>query len=381
MFQNRVFIFVVFLVAVCFTGLVLAEDIKLKYHWKSNQEIKDAVKERIGKTELSKLAAKMKPGTWEILECKKVKGLMAVASRDKNSKGKIKSFHIAGWTDDGFWDSEGGRFLFMGFRKYMKFINYSDAKNEWTAPPPPFTSLGLKDEPFKDPRGKNQYGHVYTNNAFDQEKGVFYHSLRGAGITYCYDLKEKKWSKIDFGGYIEYFPGVGLLGFGKAKSKDYGSNVFIYDEKTKKKRLFAKHPMKIYHTMIRYNPFLHEMLFVGGNEHKQEAFKMDAKGNVSKLATAPDSVINPKDKKGLSIRHDYLIVDPISGLYLVFRLNDLYEIDSVKNTWKKVDGYKKPWNKYQMPVPAAVPEYGVTIIIDKKMYVYKHNAPAYTFKK
>ncbi|PCJ58121.1 MAG: hypothetical protein COA79_13955 [Planctomycetota bacterium] len=380
MFQFRAFLFVGLLIVVGFAEVVLAEDLNLKYHWESNKEIKDAVKERKGKTSLSKLAAKMKPGTWEVLECKRVDRLMVVATRGKSSKGKVKSYHIAGWTDDGHWDSREGQFLFMGFRKYMKFINYSDKKNEWTALPPPFTALALKDEPFKDPRtGRN--GHVYTNNAFDQEKGVFYHSLNGSGITYSYDLKEKKWSKIDMGGYIEFFPGVGLLSFGRTKSKDYGSDVFVYDEKRKKKKLFAKHPMIIYHTMIRYNPFLHEMLFVGGNSHKQEAFKMDAKGKITKIADAPASVISPENKRGLSIRSDYLVVDPISGFYLVFRLNDLYEIDTVKNTWKKVEGFKKPWNRYQMPVPSAVPEYGVIMIVDKKTYVYKHNAPAFKFKK
>ena len=52
--------------------------------------------------------------------------------------------------------------------------------------------------------------------------------------------------------------------------------------------------------------------------------------------------------------------------------HNLYELDSARNEYRKVEGYKRPFSKYEMPVPAAVPEHGVIMWIDKKVLLYKH---------
>jgi hypothetical protein len=73
-------------------------------------EVKKAAEARRGKTELSKLAAKMEPGTWAELKTTMPKRLWT-------SPPPSRGLHIAGWTDDAHWDSKTGQFLYMGLRQ------------------------------------------------------------------------------------------------------------------------------------------------------------------------------------------------------------------------------------------------------------------------
>ncbi|MHC4917874.1 MAG: hypothetical protein ACYTGB_20555, partial [Planctomycetota bacterium] len=195
-------------------------------------DIAAEVAKRRGKTELSKLAASMQPGTWAELECKRPPGLMGVAT-GRTESGKLRGYHIAGWTDDGHWDSRTGQFLYTGFRKQLKFIAYSEVKNEWRVIPGPF-GWNVKEGkpgngPFKDTR-KTHYGHVYGKNAFDGEKGAFYHSI--GGHTYRYDLAAGTWAQFPGGSGMsnEFFPGLGLMSHGDTKKKGARGGLLILDE-------------------------------------------------------------------------------------------------------------------------------------------------------
>ncbi len=254
-----------------------------------SEDIRKAVEARRGKTELSKLAASMKPGTWAELECKRPKGLMGVMV-GKRASGKIYGHHIAGWTDDGHWDSRTGQFLYMGFRKQLKFIAYSEEKNEWRVIPGPFgwdTSKGEPGKgPFKDTR-RTRFGHVYSRNGHDIEAGVFYHTF--GGYTYRYSLAEKKWTRFKGGGGMtgEFFPGLGFMYHASSKNKSVGNYVETYDEKAKTWKKLAKVPLSPYTALARYNHFHKEMLLIAGKAH-QTVCKVDAKGKVTKLKDTPE---------------------------------------------------------------------------------------------
>jgi hypothetical protein len=330
-------------------------------------DIAAEVAKRRGRTALSKLAAGMRPGTWAELECKRPPGLMSVATGTKYPSGKKKHLHIAGWTDDGHWDSRTGQFLYMGYRVRLKFIAYSEEKNEWRVIPGPFgwdTAKGVPGKgPFKDTR-ERCLGHVYAKNGFDQEKGAFYHTI--GGHTYRYDVAAGTWAQFPGGSGMndEFFPGLGLMAHGDTKQKGMRGKLLILDEEKKEWKPLAKIPFSPHHALARYNPFRKEMLLIAGNDI-QTVVSVTAKGKVTPLKDTPEQ---------MTIRHAKLLVDPVSGLYLMFIGGNLYEFDSAKNQYHKVEGYKRPFSKYEMPVPAVIPEYGVIMWIDKKVRLYKHKA-------
>jgi hypothetical protein len=49
----------------------------------------------------------------------------------------------------------------------------------------------------------------------------------------------------------------------------------------------------------------------------------------------------------------------------------LYEFNSQTNQYRPVIDYRPPWGKYEMPVPAAIPELGVILFVDDKTLLYK----------
>ncbi len=202
------------------------------------QELEDiaaAVAKRKGKTELSKVALSMKPGTWAEVKCKRPKSLMAVTT-GKTASGKRRGYHIAGWTDDGHWDSRTGQFLYMGFRKQLKFIAYSETDNEWRVIPGPFGWDPIKGEPGKGPfedARRTHFGHVYGKNAHDAAKGAFYHCI--GGHSYRYSLAEKVWTRFKGGSgmSMEFFPGLGLMSHNAVKNKKGVGRLAILDEEEK----------------------------------------------------------------------------------------------------------------------------------------------------
>jgi len=333
------------------------------------EDIAAAVAKRKSKTELSKIALSMNPGTWAEVKCKRPKSLMAVTT-GKTASGKRRGYHIAGWTDDGHWDSRTGQFLYMGFRKRLKFIAYSETDNEWRVIPGPFGWDTINGEPgkgtFEDTR-RTHFGHVYGKNAHDRAKGAFYHCI--GGHSYRYSLAEKVWTRFRGGSgmSMEFFPGLGLMSHNPVKNKKGVGRLAILDEETKTWAALAEVPFTQHHAMARYNPHLKEMLLIAGN-NSTAVVKVDAKGTVTRLKDVPFPI---------TIRHGKLLVDPVSGRYLIFLGKELHDFDSVKNEYRKVEGYKAPWSKYEMPVPAAIPEYEVVMFIDRKLMLYKHDAPPF----
>lgn len=325
-----------------------------------------SVAARRGKTELSKLVATMKPGTWAELKTDMPKDLwMSPLVDGGRNKGGAGGLHIAGWTDDAHWDSRTGQFLYMGLRQTRQFIAYSEEKNAWRVIP-----LDRKSE---NPVFQTQFGHIYGTNGFDHERGHFYHLYRDykdlkGGISY-FDTATEKWTKLppsppkSGGMALEYsgtLDGMVLL----------EKQTWLFSTKSQKWESLGSSPVDGYHSLMRQNPFRQEILMAGGNNGRRVVARVTKDGKIERLKDAPID---------LSV-HSFLTVDPVSGRYLIMNRGEgkftAFEFDSDKNDFAPAEALASQWpySRYTMPVVAFVPEYGVTLWAEQKVYVYKHNA-------
>jgi len=328
-----------------------------------------SVEARRGKTVLAKLAAAMKPGTWAELKTEMPKGLWSSPLVDGGrNQGGAGGLHIAGWTDDAHWDSRTGQFLYMGLRQTRQFIAYSEEKNAWRVIP--------LDRTSDNPVFQTAFGHIYSTNGFDHERGRFYHlhrdfkELKG-GISY-FDTATEKWTKLppkpekSGGMAIEYFgalDGVVVL----------GSQVWLFSNQRQKWEDLGSSPVDGYHSLLRHNPYRDEVLMAGGNNARRVVARLKKDGKIEPLKDAPVD---------LGIRGDKFTVDPVSGRYLMFSFREegtpkCFEFDSDRNEYRPVEAAAAQWPyaRASMPVVAFIPEYGVTMWAEQKVYLYKHDAP------
>jgi len=317
-----------------------------------------AVEARRGKTELSRLAAAMKPGTWAELKTEMPPKLWV-------SPPPSRGLHIAGWTDDAHWDSRSGQFLYMGLRQTRQFIAYSEEKNAWRVIP--------LDRDSDNPVFQTKFGHIYSTNGFDHERSRFYHLHRDfeqltGGISY-FDVATEKWTKLPLrpansgGMSLEYFGALdGLVVLGK--------ETWIFSEPRQKWESLGASPVDGYHSLFRHNPYRQEVLLTGGNNARRVVARLKKDGKIERLKDAPVD---------LGIRGDKITIDPATGRYLIFGFRDeggpqCFEFDSDQNEYRPVAAAAAQWpyNRIAMPVVAFVPEYGVTMWAEHKVYLYKH---------
>jgi len=206
------------------------------------------------------------------------------------------------------------------------------------------------------------FGHAYGGNALDIVGGKFYRAM--AGYTYVYDIADQSWDRFPGGNMmsIEFFPGLGLLSHSSKPHRKGFYKLELFDEKNKKWIDFTELPFSAHHALARYNYLLDEMLIIAGNDSRT-VVKIDPDGTVTRLKDLPFD---------MTIRHGKLVVEPNTGKYLIFNLGKLFEFSSTENEYREVPDFKDPWDKYEMPVPATIPEYGVIMFVDKKTLLYKH---------
>ena len=313
-----------------------------------------AVEARRGRTALSRLAAAMKPGTWVELDTKMPKRLW---SAPPPSKG----LHIGTWSDDAHWDSRTGQFVFFGVRQTRKFVAYSEETNAWRV----IEFKGAKNAPEL----KQQFGHQYSNNSLDAERSRLFTG------EYEYDLLKSKWRKLPPARpgrntmVFEYFSAMdGLLSLARQPK----GTLRFFSEARQKWSSLGVIPVHGYHSLARHNPFRREVLFAGGNK-SQAVVILSKDGKTRRMKDFP---IVP-----LTVRHSIVTVDPLSGhyLFIVPPAKKFYEFDSEKNDYRLIDDFTKttwPFSRYAAPVVAFVPEYGVTMWADRKVYLYKHDPSA-----
>jgi hypothetical protein len=325
-------------------------------------------------SQLSKIAKAMPPGTWAELE---TEGLTPeLLKAPKPGRG----LSILGWTDDAHWDPNTRQLVYMGLRQTRKLIAYREDTNAWREIP----FAGEEHAPHLE----NKFGHIYSNNALDPERSRFYHhyhagygltvqELQPDGISFL-DLKTGKWTRLPEGGptemtaCIEYFTAMkGLIGF------DNKVGVMFFDEAKQAWRSLGKAEVCGYHSLARHNPIREEVLLMGGNDSQRAVARVTKEGKLEALQDLPEDA---------TIRHTLLTVDPASGRYLILHKDKkrFYEFDSQANAYRLVDDFTTtawPFNRYDMPVAASIPEYGVTMWVASKVWLYKHNAMPQTDPK
>ena len=320
-------------------------------------------------TEMGRLAARMKPGSWAEL---KTSGIVE-ALRATGASGAI-----FGYSEDGAWDPETRRFLYLGgdHNGIPRFVAYSADENRWkTLPQPAWIGNGTK--------------HGYDHNAIDPGSRTFYHFPFGnkARTVQKYDLARGEWSALpllDPPEYVacavgvEYFPELGSLvvangGGGKG-------SVHAFDVKAGSwKTLAGNLPMGVYHNFAEYNP-VHKVMILGGGNDSSDLYRLDRDGKVTTLKKAPI---------GLGVMQTIVTVDPPNGDYLVFgKKGVFYVYDVLKDEWREQTGDipifapvrtkdNKVWHTNATPVST----YGVTMFVkyyhrdpdpQAWVYLYKH---------
>lgn len=350
-------------------AVVLSTQLSAAEIFPGGEASRKATEARRGKTELSKLALAMKPGSWAELKTEMPKELWSSPLVDGGrNQGGAGGLHIAGWTDDAHWDSRTGQFLYMGLRQTRQFIAYSEEKNAWRV-----IELDRKSD---NPVFQTAYGHIYGTNAFDHERSRFYHLYRDfkdlkGGISY-FDIPTEKWTKLppcpkNSGGMcIEYFDALdGLAVLGK--------QTWFFSNQRQKWEDLGSSPVDGYHSLFRHNPFRQEVLLAGGNNNRRVVARLSKEGKIERLKDAPVD---------LGVRADRVTIDPVSGRYLIMCDREegagfqCFEFDSDMNEYHQVEagGPQWPFGRYAMPVVAFIPEYGVTMWAEHKVYLYKHDA-------
>ncbi len=313
------------------------------------EEVKAAVAARRGKTELSKLALSMKPGTWAELKTEKPPHLW---SAPKPGKG----LHIGTWSDDAHWDSRTGQFLFFGVRQTRKFVAYSEVENKWRV----IDFVGKENAPGL----KQKFGHQYSCNAFDPVNSIFF------TLNSRYDVVKDQWAPLVKVGKPKRGPMTlaysidlkGLLAPTKSKKMRF------FSEKENKWTTLGPAHAHGYHGIAQENPYRHEVLFMAGNNSQAVAI-VDKDGNIHPMKDFP--------REGTSIRHHDATVDPQSGRYLILdpRYKEFYEFDADKNEYRLLDDSPP----YGGGLVAHIPEYGVNMWAGgSKVLLYKHNPDGVT---
>ncbi|MFW5871193.1 MAG: hypothetical protein ACOCVH_01775 [Verrucomicrobiota bacterium] len=319
------------------------------------EEVKKAVAARRGKTELSKLALSMEPGTWAKLKTEMPDRLWS-SPRAQSPSGKGRDWgglHIGTWSDDAHWDSRTGQFLFFGVRKTRKFVAYSEEENKWRV----IEFVGKENAPGL----YQKFGHQYSCNAFDPVNSIFF------TLNSRYDVVNDTWQPLIEGekpgrGPMTLAYSVALKGLLAPTKK--GKMQFFSDAQRTWTELGPSHAHG-YHGVARDNPFRQEVLFMAGNNSEAVAI-VDKDGKIHPMKDYPHSC---------GIRHNIITVDPQSGRYLIMdpRHPKFYEFDPDLNEYRLLDDFSKTPYPGQL-LAAYIPEYGVSMWTGGSgVHLYKHN--------
>jgi hypothetical protein len=319
--------------------------------------------EKASVTELKKVAARMKPGTWAILQ---TKGYTADLLR-------VQNHHILEYTGAAAWDPTSGQVLFVGQGHYsaLKFISYGAATNTWKLRATPSWWKGDAKT------GKGPIGHAYYNNTIDPARGQLYHHQSSTRLVHRYDVAGDKWTTlpeirdapVGHGTAIAWFPErkelVRVLG---------GTVHFFQPEKDKWTKHTDRLAMGPYHNVARYSA-AHKVVLFGGGNNSKDLYTLDAKGKITRLKPAPVEV---------GINTAVLTVDPVSGDFLVLHRDDrFYSFNPITDTWKTLDTKGMPFamkgSSFDV-VATPVSNHGVILFFTAarkglKVCLYRHAAP------
>lgn len=292
---------------------------------------------------IGRVAATLQGGDWAEIETALPKGINSLSElfRVRVDNGRMMS--IDGWTDSAHWDPVRRQTLFIGMRKYKRFIAYDAMNNAWK-------EYGWAGEA---PPRFERVGHVYGRTALDWKRGHYYWLGPGA-VLYRYLLKEARWESVDgvlMGGYIsmEHHEGTDTL-----LAINRGGQLIGYRDG--KSWEIERVVVDGYHSVGRYNRARGDMLFAGGNASARKLVLVGRDGRTRSLRDAPFDIV---------IKNASLTYDPKSGNYLVMlrQERELHELDPDRDEWKLV----RKWNESQWPfgrngfyTPVVIDELGVS---------------------
>ena len=313
-------------------------------------------------SELGKLAATMKPGTWAEL---KTEGYTTDLL-------KVQNHHILEYTGAASWDPVSQQVLFVGQGHYsaLKFISYDALTNAWKlrATPP-----WWKGDPET---GKGPIGHAYYNNAIDPTRGMFYLHQSATRLVHRYHVAKDAWTTLPelagastgHGTAIVYFPEL------KGLVRVLGDSVHFHsDEKNEWVKLVEKLPMGPYHNVAMYSA-VHKIVLFGGGNNSKDLYKLDAEGKITELKPAPFDV---------GINTAVITTEPVSGEFLVLNKEDkFYSYNPAKDAWEELATEGMPFlmkgSSFDV-VATPISNYGVTMFFTAprkglKVCLYKHSA-------
>ncbi|MBI3822377.1 MAG: hypothetical protein HY289_06825 [Planctomycetes bacterium] len=304
------------------------------------------------KTELAKLAARMKPGEWAEL---KTEGYAIDLL-------KVQRHHILEYTDAAVWDPKSQQVLFVGQGHYsaVRFITYAAATNTWKLMPTPSWWTGDAKT------GKGPIGHAYQNNTIDPAKGLLYHHQSATRLVHQYDIAKEEWTTLPEIKGVSVGHGTALAYFPENKRLFRVLDGVIHNLEDKGK-LWSRHRDKVdmgpYHNIARYNPVDKSLILGGGNDSKK-LHRMDENGIITPFKEAPFVI---------RISSTVTAIDPVSGDVLVVSMLDKKEfhaLDVKKNEWRQL-----PDAPIAEGVSAPIDTHGVTMYFahqPAKVYLYKH---------
>jgi hypothetical protein len=311
-------------------------------------------------TELGKLAAAMKPGTWAEL---KTEGYTAELL-------KVQNHHILEYTAAATWDPTSQQVLFVGQGHYsaVKFISYAAKANAWTLRPTPSWWKGDAET------GKGPIGHAYYNNAIDPAKGVFYLHQSATRLVHRYEIAKDEWTTLPEIKDAATGHGTALVWFPERKGlvRVLGGTVhFFNDEKKEWTLLKDRVPMGPYHNVAQYSA-AHKVVLFGGGNNSKDLYRLDAAGAITACKTAPFEV---------GINTAVVTSDPVSGDFLVLHKDDkFYSYNPKTDTWKELATEGMPFamkgSSFDV-VATPVADHGVTLFFTAQrkglnVVLYKH---------
>jgi len=358
-------------------------------------------------SQLANLAASMLPGTWAQLPTNNF--------NDGNEMRPRSGGSALEYTDKaGAWDSLSKTVILLGGSHPGEnspcpnwsdiFAKYSESTNTWSnnfdsSLPDPCPSA---DDAFVQLGG---IGHAYQHNTIVPSTGDFYHRQYSSGKVMFWSQKAQAWNQcsvihpgfrsFQVAGALAYFPDRNSLVF---VDGDWGvwelsiasgncNGKWVQRASTFGGGMSPQlNGMNHYNNFAEYSPVCHCLLFGGGNP---VFYRMDLRGNVSKMNPAPMAITVPQNGSGAIIT-----VDPKSGLFLVWDGNGhengkAYEYDPNTDAWRTT-GVDSPifpgpdCNGGGVCETIAIPisDYGVIMFVQAgsaaggKVYLYKHTTGA-----
>jgi hypothetical protein len=332
-------------------------------------------------TVLGQVAASMKPGELRELKTKGYTSGLVFAlygnELDKLGNGTNKD-QIYNYSNKGAWDSNSRQFFFLGLghNSGLKFISYSEAKNEWTLMPVP---------PWADPRVTQKdwpRGHAYSKNAVDVDNRLFLFFGLTKNIK-RYHIDKKKWLTP-----VSFAPGMKTL-----KGANSGGTVFpelggwvrfylgeaqLYSPQNKTWSKLGSKGGVAMHALIEYSPKAKVVVYGGGKE-PPALYAIDAAGTFTKIAKPPAGL------PYIGTQSQILVPDPVTGEFIVGNIQrnktgvtgdpHLHALDVQRNAWKQLP-VKMPTSRYL--VAGAVPGHDVIMLcgaVPAKVWLYKHKSP------